>query len=39
MLKTLMKQLKEYKRATILAPLFTALEVLLEVLILFCFLK
>ena len=28
-----MKQLKEYKRATILAPLFTALEVLLEVLI------
>ena len=33
MLKTLMKQLKEYKRATILAPLFTALEVLLEVLI------
>lgn len=28
-----MKQLKEYKRATILAPIFTALEVLLEVLI------
>lgn len=31
--KTLLKQLKEYKRAAILAPLFTGLEVLLEVLI------
>lgn len=33
MLKTLLKQLNEYKRAAVIAPIFTALEVLLEVLI------
>lgn len=33
MLKVLLKQLKEYKRAAVIAPIFTALEVLLEVLI------
>lgn len=33
MLKTLMGQLRQYKRAALLAPLFTAGEVLLEVLI------
>lgn len=32
-LKVLLKQLKEYKRAAVIAPIFTALEVLLEVLI------
>lgn len=32
-LKILLKQLKEYKRAAVTAPVFTALEVLLEVLI------
>lgn len=32
-LKILLKQLKEYKRAAVTAPIFTALEVLLEVLI------
>ena len=33
MLKTLLSQVKEYKTASLLAPLFTALEVLMEVLI------
>lgn len=33
MLKTLCKQIKQYKKATILTPAFTALEVLMEVLI------
>ncbi len=33
MLKTLMKQIKEYKAVSILTPLFAALEVLMEVLI------
>lgn len=33
MIKTLLKQVKEYKRVSILTPLFTALEVLMEVLI------
>ena len=33
MIKTLLKQVKQYKRASLLTPLFTALEVLLEVLI------
>ena len=33
MLHTLVKQIKEYKKATILTPVFTALEVILEVLI------
>ncbi|MFR2488034.1 MAG: ABC transporter ATP-binding protein [Hungatella sp.] len=33
MIKTLLKQVKQYKRESLLTPLFTALEVLLEVLI------
>ncbi len=33
MLKTLLGQVREYKRASLLAPLFTGLEVLMEVLI------
>ncbi len=33
MLKTLVKEVKQYKKATILAPIFTGLEVLMEVLI------
>ena len=33
MLKTLLSQIKEYKRDTILTPIFTALEVFMEVLI------
>lgn len=33
MLKTLIRQVKEYKAASILTPIFTALEVLMEVLI------
>lgn len=33
MLKTLCRQIKQYKKATILTPAFTALEVLMEVLI------
>lgn len=33
MLKTLMKQIKEYKTVSILTPIFAALEVLMEVLI------
>ena len=33
MIKTLMAQIKQYKSASILAPLFTAGEVLMEVLI------
>ena len=33
MLKTLAKEIRQYKKATILAPVFTALEVLMEILI------
>lgn len=33
MIKTLLKQVKQYKRESLLTPLFTALEVLLEVVI------
>lgn len=33
MVKTLLSQVKQYKKATILAPLFAALEVVLEILI------
>lgn len=33
MIKTLLKQVKQYKRESLLTPLFTALEVLMEVLI------
>lgn len=33
MLKTLMKQIKQYKKESLLTPLFTSLEVLMEVLI------
>ena len=33
MIKTLLSQVKQYKKASLLAPLFTALEVLMEVLI------
>ncbi len=33
MLKTILKQVKEYKKDTILTPIFTALEVFMEVLI------
>ena len=33
MIKTLLSQVKQYKKASFLAPLFTALEVLMEVLI------
>lgn len=33
MIKTLLTQVKEYRRASILAPLFTGFEVLMEVLI------
>lgn len=33
MIKTLFKQVKEYKKVSLLTPLFTALEVLMEVLI------
>nr|WP_300308137.1 ABC transporter ATP-binding protein [uncultured Anaerostipes sp.] len=33
MIKTLLKQVKQYKKASLLAPLFTGLEVLMEVLI------
>ena len=33
MIKTLLQQVKQYKRASILTPTFTALEVLMEVLI------
>lgn len=33
MIKTLLKQVKEYKKVSLLTPLFTALEVLMEVLI------
>ena len=33
MIKTLLAQVKEYKTATILAPIFTVFEVLMEVLI------
>ena len=32
MLKTLLSQVKEYKTASLLAPLFTALEVVMELL-------
>lgn len=33
MLQTLIKQIKEYKKAAVLTPIFTALEVIMEVLI------
>ena len=33
MIKTLLQQVKEYKAASLLTPLFTGLEVLMEVLI------
>lgn len=33
MIKTLLRYVREYKKASLLAPLFTALEVLMEVLI------
>ena len=33
MLKTLGKEIRQYKKAAILAPVFTALEVLMEILI------
>lgn len=33
MIRTLLKQIREYKKASLLAPLFTGLEVLMEVLI------
>ena len=33
MVKTLLKQVRQYKAASLLAPLFTGLEVLMEVLI------
>ena len=33
MLKTLLSQVKEYKTASLLAPLFTALEVVMELFI------
>ena len=33
MVKTLLKQVKGYKKVSLLTPLFTALEVLMEVLI------
>ena len=33
MLKTLAAQIKQYKRSTLLTPLFTVLEVVMEVLI------
>ncbi len=33
MIRTLLKQVKQYKKASVLTPLFTALEVLMEVLI------
>ena len=33
MIKTLLKQVKQYKKESLLTPLFTALEVLMEVLI------
>ncbi|PNV59789.1 ABC transporter [Clostridium sp. chh4-2] len=33
MLKTILKQIKQYKKASILTPVFTALEVVMEVLI------
>lgn len=33
MIKTLLGQVREYKKSSLLAPLFTGLEVLMEVLI------
>ena len=33
MLQTLMKSIKEYKKDSVLTPIFTALEVLMEILI------
>ena len=33
MIKTLLAQVRQYKKASLLAPLFTGLEVLMEVLI------
>ena len=33
MLKTLAKEIRQYKKATVLAPVFTGVEVLMEILI------
>ena len=33
MLKTLTKEIRQYKKATVLAPVFTGVEVLMEILI------